>query len=46
MKMNEQEYKELIAHFEFLQDKAEVCQKDESRKVIERLKKEYRKFVV
>lgn len=40
MKMNEREYKELIVHLEFLQDKAET------RKVKERLKKEYRKFVV
>lgn len=29
MKMTEQEYKELIAHFEFIEDKVEACYKRE-----------------
>lgn len=46
MKMTEQEYKELIAHFEFIEDKVEACYKQETKRVLERLKEEYKKYVV
>lgn len=45
MKMTGKEYEELIAHFEFLEDKVESCYKRETRQVLERLKKEYRRYV-
>lgn len=45
MTMTQKEYKELIAHFEFLNDKVEDCYKQETNAVVERLKKEYEKFV-
>lgn len=46
MKMTQQEYDELIAHFAFLEDKVEACYKQETEKVLERLKEEYKKYVV
>lgn len=46
MKMTEQEYKELIAHFEFIEDKVEACYKKETEKVLENIKEEYRKYIV
>lgn len=46
MKMTEHEYEDLIAHFVFLEDKVEECYKRETKAVLERLKEEYRKYVV
>jgi hypothetical protein len=46
MKMTEQEYKELIAHFAFLEDKVEEGYKRETSRLLERLKEEYHKYVV
>lgn len=46
MKMTEQEYRELIAHFEFLEDKVEKCYKRETTEVLKRLKKEYSTKIV
>lgn len=46
MKMTEREYKELIAHFQFIEDKVESCYKKETEKVLENIKKEYRKYIV
>lgn len=46
MKMTEQEYKELMAHFYFLEDKVEACYKRETERVLERLEEEYKKYVV
>jgi len=45
MKMTEQEYKELIAHFEFLNNKVEECYKRETDAVVKRLKDEYKKYI-
>lgn len=44
--MTEEEYKELIAHFEFLNDKVESCYKRETDAVVKRLKEEYKKHVI
>lgn len=46
MRMTEQEYKDLIAHFEFLEDKVEACYKRETEQVLERIKEEYKKYVI
>lgn len=46
MKMTEKEYKELIAHFEFIEDKVEDCYKRETKTVLENIKEEYKKFIV
>lgn len=46
MKMSEQEYEELIAHFEFLEDKVESCYKMETTNVLERLKEKYKKYII
>lgn len=46
MKMSQAEYEELIAHFEFLNDKVEECYKRETDAVVKRLKEEYEKYVV
>lgn len=46
MKMTEQEYKELMAHFYFLEDKVEACYKRETERVLENLEEEYKKYVV
>lgn len=45
MKLSEQEYKELIANLEYLQDKVESCYQDETKAFIENLKKEYKKHI-
>lgn len=46
MKMTEEEYEELIAHFCFLEDKVGACYKRETQEVLEKLKEEYRKYIV
>lgn len=46
MKMTEQEYKDLIAHFEFIEDKVEACYKKETEKVLEEIKEEYKKYII
>lgn len=46
MKMTENEYKELIAHLEFLNDKVEKCYKRETDAVVKKLKEEYEKYVI
>ncbi|MDU6263736.1 MAG: hypothetical protein E6600_04470 [Anaerocolumna aminovalerica] len=46
MKMTVQEYEELIAHFEFLEDKVESCYKRETEQVLERIKEKYKKYIV
>lgn len=46
MKMTESEYKDLIAHFEFLNDKVEKCYKRETDAVVKKLKEEYEKYVI
>lgn len=46
MKMTEQEYKELIAHFEFIEDKVEACYKRETEIVLENIKEEYKKYII
>lgn len=46
MKMTEQEYKELIAHFEFIEDKVEACYKRETERVPENIKEEYKKYII
>ena len=46
MKMTEKEYKELIAHFNFLADKADEAYEREVQKVVERLKEEYKRYIV
>lgn len=45
MTMTQQDYENLIAHFEFLEDKVESCYKRETEKVLEKLKDEYKKYV-
>ena len=46
MKMTEKEYKELIAHFNFLADKADEAYEREVQKVVERLKEEYKRYII
>lgn len=46
MKMTEQEYKELIAHFEFIEDKVEACYKRETERVLKNIKEEYKKYII
>lgn len=46
MKMTQQEYDELIAHFAFIEDKVDPGYKRETEKVLERLKEEYKQYVV
>lgn len=46
MKMTKDEYEDLIAHFVFLNDKVEACYKRETDAVVERLKDEYKKYVI
>lgn len=46
MKMTVTEYKELIAHFEFLEDKVEACYKRETEQVLEKIKEEYKQYVI
>lgn len=46
MKITETEYKELIAHFEFLEDKVEDCYKRETEQVLEKIKEEYKQYVI
>lgn len=46
MKMTETEYRELIAHFEFLEDKVEECYKHETERVLEKIKEEYKKYII
>lgn len=46
MKMTEQEYNELIAHFEFIEDKVEACYKRETERVLENIKEEYKKYII
>lgn len=46
MQMTKQEYDELMAHFYFLHDKVEECYKRETEAVIDRLEKEYSKYIV
>ena len=45
MQMSEEEYERLISRFEFLNDKVESCYKQETDKVVENIKKEYKKSV-
>lgn len=45
MKMTREEYEELIAHFEFLEDKVESCYRRETGRVLERLKENYGRYV-
>lgn len=45
MKMTEEEYDDLMAHFDFLGDKIEPCYKRETDAVIRRLKDEYREHI-
>lgn len=46
MKMTQQEYDELIAHFAFLEDKVDPGYKRETEKVLEKLKKKYQRYIV
>lgn len=46
MRMTEDEYDDLMAHFTFLEDKVEACYKRETEKVLENIKEEYRKYVI
>lgn len=46
MRMTEEEYEELIGRFVFLNDKVEECYKRETKELLERLKDEYKKYVV
>lgn len=46
MKMTEKEYRELIAHFNFLADKADPAYEREVQKVVERLEEEYKRYVI
>lgn len=43
--MSEQEYEELISHFEFLEDKVEPCYKRETEALLKRLKEKYKKYI-
>lgn len=45
MKMTEKEYKELMSHFYFIADKVEDCYFKEVQRVLEKLEKEYKKYV-
>lgn len=45
MKLTKQEYEELIANLEFLNDKVENCYKQETDTIVKKLKEEYKKFV-
>lgn len=46
MQMTIEEYNELIAHFEFLEDKVEECYKHETEQVLENIKEEYKQYVI
>lgn len=46
MKMTETEYRELIARFEFLEDKVEACYKRETEQVLENIKEEYKRYII
>lgn len=46
MKMTEKEYKELIAHFNFLLDKVDPAFQREAEKVVERLEEDYKKYII
>lgn len=46
MKMTQQDYEKLIAHFEFLEDKVDPCYKRETERVLENIKEEYKKYIV
>lgn len=46
MKMTEKEYRDLIAHFNFLADKADEAYEREVQKVVERLKEEYKRYII
>jgi hypothetical protein len=45
MQMTEQEYKDLMAHFCFLNDKVDDVYRRETDRVIERLEEEYKQYV-
>lgn len=45
MQMTEAEYKELMAHFHFLNDKVDDVYRRETDKVIERIEEEYKQYV-
>lgn len=45
MQMTEQEYKDLMAHFYFLNDKVDDVYRRETDRVIERLEEEYKQYV-
>lgn len=45
MQMTEQEYKDLMAHFQFLNDKVDDVYRRETDRVIERLEEEYKQYV-
>lgn len=44
MQMTEAEYKELMAHFYFLNDKVDDVYRRETDKVIERIEEEYKQY--
>lgn len=46
MKMTEKEYRELVAHLEFIADKAEDCYRREVEQLLEDLKKKYKQYVL
>ena len=45
MQMTEAEYKELMAHFYFLNDKVDDVYRRETDKVIERIEEEYKQYI-
>ena len=45
MQMTAQEYKDLMAHFYFLNDKVDSVYKRETDAVVKRLEDEYKKYV-
>lgn len=45
MQMTEQEYKDLMAHFYFLNDKVDDVYRRETDRVIELLEEEYKQYV-
>lgn len=45
MQMTEQEYKDLMARFYFLNDKVDDVYRRETDRVIERLEEEYKQYV-
>lgn len=44
--MTDQEYQELIAHFEFIEDKVDFCYQRETKEVLKRLKEEYKQYIL